>query len=131
MLFLSPLCANAIFHYLQSGSLLEIEMRAGLPFPQLVRHFLTFTQQESPWEPWEVFPSRFLHHEVWSTQPSQEVASFQVIHFHCPHSLLRVLWVAVVVFPTQSNQRQLKKKCQGKQNESLGDPVMSTEHRVW
>lgn len=35
-----------------------------------------------------------------------------------------------VVFPTQSNQRQLKKKRQGKQKESLRDPVMGTERSV-
>lgn len=84
-------------------------------------------QQRPPWEPQEVSPSSFPHNKVCSAKPLKDVQSVQLIHFHRPRSQLRVLWVAVVVSPTQSNRRPLKKKCQDKQNESLGDLVMGTE----
>lgn len=83
------------------------------------------THSERPlWEAWEVSQAAS------PTMKFGAPRSWRISHL-CRLSISSALilcwgfcgWL-VVFYLTQSNRRQLKKKCQDKQNESLGDPVM-------
>lgn len=127
MCFFSSLCGNAIFHYPLNGIPLETEMGAEMPLLQMARHVLTNTQQRPPWEPRGTSPS---------SSPTMKLAASSPwkmwllsAHPFLPPSVL--CWgfcgLLLLFLPSSPTKALLKKKCQDKQNESLGDPVMGTE----